>query len=81
MKISVLNGVEDIRQHFSDKVGKELKIYRQTASMHAKIATYFFLFWKIQLNLLKNGNGTVLRQYQHIFKWNKQKVTVSISCL
>lgn len=61
MKISVLNGIEDISQHFSDKVGKELKMY--TDSQHAsKDSHIFFFFWQIQLNLLNNGSGTVLRQ-------------------
>lgn len=42
MKISVLNGVDDIRQHFSDKIGKQLKMYRD--SQHASKNSHFFFF-------------------------------------
>lgn len=31
VKVSVLHDAEDISQHFSDEVGRELKIYRQTS--------------------------------------------------
>lgn len=56
----------------------------ETASMQAKIPTSFFLFWQIQLNLLNNGSGTVLRQYQHILKWDKRgnsKYFLSLKCI
>lgn len=44
MKVAVLNGAEDISQHFSDEIDREFKTYGQTSqpSMQAKIDTSLF---------------------------------------
>lgn len=73
MEVPVLNGAGDISQHFRDEVGRALKVYRQTSQPACKrrlllgFSSFFsfspFLFG-VQIQLLNNGNGTVLGQNQ-----------------